>query len=318
VPGEIPPGGIPGQGIPAGGGIPPGGIPFGEDQTSGGIPTDGIPPGGIPFGEDQTSGGIPADGISPDGIPPDGMPSSDEQASGSAMPSGDTENDEEPLNSQCTYLDIENITANGFETDPADFHPPSDAIDGSSSTWWSYNGDNPWIDISLYGPQSICGVYVQWNKGNERSYTFEIEVSQDGNTYEKIFEGHNKKGSTASETYSFPDIVEGKFVKLTVTSTSSNDGWASIQEISALGSPLNNETRGSSGIPPGGIPIDNQTTMPADNQTDGNGVPPKRTPLDDFTKFPINNLTKLPLKNLTKLPVNNQTTNPVDDQKLKE
>ena len=292
VPGEIPPGGIPGEGIPPGEGMPPGGIPFGEDQTSGGIPPEGIPPGG--------------------------MPSSDEQASGSGMPSGDTESDEEPLNSQCTYLDIENITANGFETDPADFHPPSDAIDGSSSTWWSHNGDNPWIDISLYDPQSICGVAVQWNKGNERSYTFEIEVSQDGNTYEKIFEGHNKKGSTASETYSFPDIVEGKFVKLTVTSTSSNDGWASIQEIGALGFPLNNETGGSSGIPPGGIPIDNQTTMPVDNQTDGTGVPPKRTHIDNLTKFPINNLTNLSINNLTKLPINNQTTDPADDQKLKE
>ena len=253
LPSGIPLGGIPGEGIPPGEGMPAGGIPFGDDQTGGGIPPGGIPPGGMPPSDEQNNGG--------------GMPSEEEQPSGGAMPSGDKENDKDSLNPECTYLDIENITANGFETDPSDFHPPSDAIDGSSSTWWSYNGDNPWIDISLHEPQSICGVSVQWNKGDERSYAFEIEVSQDGNNYEKAFEGHNKKGSTAQETYSFPEVVDGKFVKLTVTSTSSNDGWVSIQEISALGLPVLNQTGGSSGIPPGGIPVDNQTSMPTDNQT---------------------------------------------------
>jgi len=300
VPGGIPPGGIPGEGIPPGEGMPPGGIPFDDGQTGGGIPPGGIPPGGMPPSDEQTSEG--------------GMPSGEEQTSASGMPSGDTESDEDSSNSQCTYLDIKNITANGFETDPSDYHPPSDAIDGASSTWWSYNGEKPWVDISLDEMQSICGVSVQWNKGNERSYTFEIEVSQDGNNYEKAFEGHNKMGSSASETYSFPEVVDGKFVKLTVTSTSSNDGWASIQEIRPLGLLLNNQT-GGSGIPPGGIPVDNQTTVPIDNlttvpidnQTGGSGIPTRGTP-------PIDNLTTVPIDNLTKLPINNQT----NDQKLQE
>ena len=318
VPGGIPPGGIPGEGIPTGEGMPPGGIPFDNDQTGGGIPPGGIPPGGIPPSDEQTSGGGMPSGeeqTSGGGMPSgeeqtsgDGMPSGEEQTSGDGMPSGDTESDIGSLNPQCTYVDIENITANGFETDPSDYHPPSDAIDGSSSTWWSYNGEKPWVEISLNEMQSICGASVQWNKGNERSYTFELEVSQDGNNYEKAFEGHNKKGSTGPETYSFPEVVDGKFVKLTVTSTSSNDGWASIQEISALGFPLNNQTGGSSGIPPGGIPIDNQTIMPVDNQSGGSGIPPRGIPIDNLTKVPIDNLTKVPIDNLTKVPIDNLTT----------
>jgi hypothetical protein len=347
VPGGIPPGGIPGEGITPGEGLPPGGegmplggIPFGDGQTGGvppgGIPPGGIPPGGLPSSDQQNgipSGGMPSSDQQNNGA---GIPPGEEQTNGDALPAGDEQNDKGGLNPQCTYLDIENITANGFETDPSDFHPPSDAIDGSSSTWWSYNGDNPWIDISLYDVQSICGVSVQWNKGNERSYAFEIEVSQDGNNYQKAFEGQNKKGSTAPETYSFPEMVNGKFVKLTVTSTSSNDGWASIQEISALGIPLNNQT-GSSGIPPGGIPIDNQTTMPVDNQTGGsNGIPPGGIPLDNLTTLPVDNqtggsngipprgipienLTTLPLENLTtKFPFNNRTTDLTNDQNLKD
>ena len=205
--------------------------PSEDSLTYGGtLPGGGIPGGGIPPGDEQTGGG--------------------------------------EMNPQCTVLKIENITTNGFETDPSDYHPPSDAIDGSSTTWWSYNGKNPWAEISLNEPQSICGVSVQWNKGDERKYSFEIEVSEDGNNYEKVFEGSNKKGSTGQEIYPFEEGINGKFVKLTITSTSSKDGWASIQEIGALGLPSGYNQTGGGGIPPGGIPPgDNQTGGPVDNQT---------------------------------------------------
>jgi hypothetical protein len=188
------------------------------------------------------------------------------------------------MNPQCTDLKIDNITANGFETDPSDRHPPSDAIDGSSSTWWSYNGKNPWVEIRLKEPQSICGVSVQWNKGDERKYSFQIGVSEDGNKYEKVFEGSNKKGSSAQERYPFEEGISGKFVRLTITSTSSKDGWVSIQEISVPGLPSGNNQTAGGGIPPGGIPpVDNQTggggippggIPPVDNQTAGGGIPP--------------------------------------------
>ena len=276
--GTLPGGGIPpgdeqtfGGGIPPGG-VPGGGIPPGDEQTFGG----GIPPGdeqtfggGIPPGDEQTFGG---------GIPPGdeqtfggGIPPGDEQTVGGGIPPGDEQTGGGEMNPQCTVLKIENITANGFETDPSDYHPPSDAIDGSSSTWWSYNGKNPWAEISLNEPQSICGVSVQWNKGDERKYSFEIEVSEDGNNYEKVFEGSNKKGSTGQEIYPFEEGINGKFVKLTITSTSSKDGWASIQEIGALGLPSGYNQTGGGGIPPGdnqtGGPVDNQTGGPVDNQT---------------------------------------------------
>ena len=179
-----------------------------------------------------------------------GIPPGDEQTGGGGIPPGDEQTGGGEMNPQCIELKIENITANGFETDPSDYHPPSDAIDGSSSTWWSYNGKNPWAEISLNEPQSICGVSVQWNKGDERKYSFEIEVSEDGNNYEKVFEGSNKKGSTGQEIYPFEEGINGKFVKLTITSTSSKDGWASIQEIGALGLPSGNNQTGGGGIPP--------------------------------------------------------------------
>ena len=280
-------GALPEGGIPPGG-LPPGGIPLGDEQSGG-----GIPPGGLPPTDEQNGGGIPPGGLPPTdeqngggGIPPGGLPPTDEQSGVGEM------------DSRCIELKIENITANGFETDPSDYHPPTEAIDGSSSTWWSYNGKNPWIEISLHEPQSICGLSVQWNKGDERKYSFEISVSEDGNNFEKVFEGSNKKGSTEQEIYPF-EGKNGKFVKLTITSTSSKDGWASIQEINVFGFPNGNNQTGGGGIPP----VDNQTGGPIDNQTGGGGIPPGGIP-------PVDNQTGgggMP-------PVDNQTGGPIDNQ----
>jgi hypothetical protein len=278
---------------------------YGEAPSEGGIPDGGIPDGGIP------DGGIPP---SDEQTNKDGVPTRDEQTDGDGIQPGDEENGKGVLSPQCTDLDIKNITANGYETDPSDFHPPSDAIDGSSSTWWSYDGDNPWVEINLNELQSICGVSVQWNKGDERNYSFGIEVSKDGNNYEKMYEGNNKKGLTTSETYPFREVISGKFVKLTITSTSSNDGWVSIQEISALGFPNNYNQTAGGGIPPGGITptdnqtggaTDNQTGGATDNQTGGGGIPPGGIPPGGIP--PIYNQTDGLVDNQTGAPVNNQT-----------
>ena len=149
--------------------------------------------------------------------------------------SADNQTETETINPNCTELDIENVTASGFESDPSDYHPPGDAIDGDLTTWWSNNGNDPWIQISLVEPNPVCGVAVTWNKGDERDYSFQIEISEDGNSFEKVFEGANDNESTKQEIYPFDQEVNGKYIKLTITDTSSNDGWTSIQEIDALG-----------------------------------------------------------------------------------
>jgi F5/8 type C domain len=283
----------PSEGALTGGGMPPGGIPPGEEQTGGGgIPPGGIPPGGIPggipSGEQQSGGGGIPSGEQQSGG--GGIPSGEQQSGGGGIPPRDEKAGTPEMNPQCTDLKIDNITANGFETDPSDRHPPSDAIDGSSSTWWSYNGKNPWVEIRLKQPEFICGLSVLWNKGDVRKYSFEIGVSEDGNKYEKAFEGSNKKGTSRQEIYPFEEGIGGKFVRLTITNTSSKDGWASVQEMSALGLPSGYNQTGGGGIPPGGIP-------PVDNQTGGGGIPPGGIP-------PVDNQTGgggiLPIINQTR------------------
>ena len=76
---------------------------------------------------------------------------------------------------------------------------------------------------------------VQWNKGDSRNYSFAIEVSENGNDYQKVFEGKNYEGSSEPETHVFEQEVNGQFIRLTTTDTSSGDGWVSIQELGVLG-----------------------------------------------------------------------------------
>ena len=235
----------PSQGFPG----PSQGFP--SEDTSQGFPgpSQGFPSEDTPQGFPGPSQGFPSEDFFQDGASQEQTQSEDDDQSGQQssedddqsgqqsseeQPSDDNQTETDTINPNCTELDIENVTASGFESDPSDYHPPADAIDDDLTTWWSNNGNDPWIEISLVEPNPVCGVAVTWNKGDERNYSFEIGISGDGNNFEKVFEGANDKESTEEEIYPF-DQVNGKYIRLTITETSSNDGWTSIQEIDALG-----------------------------------------------------------------------------------
>jgi hypothetical protein len=178
-----------------------------------------------------TSAGPPSESFIPsqEGMNNEGgsFPSEDTQSQGS-VPSQDVSN--------CEQLRIKNIKSSGFETDPTDYHPPSDAIDGDSSTWWSNQGKNSQLKIDLGEPKLLCGISVEWNKGDVRKYNFEVTVSEDGNEFKKVFEGTNQGGPSMVETYNI-DEIKGQYLNLAVISNSAK-GWVSIKEIGVIGRPI--------------------------------------------------------------------------------
>ena len=197
-------------------------------------PSQGFPGQGFPTEDFAQGGSSQGQSESEDDDQTEEQLSEDDDQTGGQL-SDDNQTETNTINPDCTELDIENATASGFESDPSDYHPPADAIDDDLTTWWSNNGNDPWIEISLVGSNPVCGVAVTWNKGDERDYSFQIEISEDGNNFEKVFEGANDNESTEEEIYPFDQEVNGKYIKLTITDTSSNDGWTSIQEIDGLG-----------------------------------------------------------------------------------
>ena len=139
-------------------------------------------------------------------------------------------------NLECNELNIRNITASGFETDPSDYHPPLDAIDKDSSTWWSNKDENSWLQIDLGEINTLCGLSVEWNKGEKRQYTFLIEVSKNGIDFEEVFKGTNKFGSSQPEVYPIEEM-QGQHIRLAITGTSSEQGWVSVKEVKVSGRP---------------------------------------------------------------------------------
>ena len=185
-----------------------------------------------------TEGSVPSeDGLTTEGS----FPSEDGLTTEGSFPSEDSLGPEESLSSedtqQCSELNIKNVSSSGFEDNPSDYHPPFDAVDGDSSTWWSNQDKNSWLKIDLGETNTLCGLSVEWNKGDTRKYTFEIEVSDDGNDFKKVFEGTNKVSSSILETYPIEDI-QAQYLNLAITGTSSKGGWVSIKEINVTGRPM--------------------------------------------------------------------------------
>ena len=160
------------------------------------------------------------------------------------------------VESPCTSsLAIKSLAASGD-----DGNVPSNTIDGNLSTRWSDQGIGSWIRGDL-GEQNatstttICYVDIAWYDGNQRSYNFEISVSNDTNTYTTVYTGNSDGTTTSPERYDFADI-EARYVKITINGNNQNE-WASIAEIG-----INAQGDNNTHIDPDSDPFPGDDTLP--------------------------------------------------------
>lgn len=138
----------------------------------------------------------------------------------------------------CANLPISGVKANGAQAT----NPASEAVDNDATTRWSNQGLGSWIRLDLGSQKTVCSVNISWYNGNLRQNTFEIAVSNDGNTFTKIFSSKSSGTTTAAEKYDVTDS-QGRYVKITVTGNTQSD-WVSITQIDVIGG------ASSSGTPP--------------------------------------------------------------------
>jgi hypothetical protein len=129
----------------------------------------------------------------------------------------------------CANLPITATLANGAQST----NPASEAADNDAATRWSNEGLGSWIRLDLGSQKTVCSVNISWYNGNQRQNTFEIAVSNDGNTFTKIFSSKSSGTTTAAEKYDVTDSP-GRYVKITVTGNTQSD-WVSINEIDIFG-----------------------------------------------------------------------------------
>ena len=133
------------------------------------------------------------------------------------------------LSQDCVKTKISKVTASGNKK----AYLPSNAIDNNSQTRWVNEKKDSWIKLYLEKTQTICGIDVQWFKGDLRVYSFTVSVSNDNKKFTDVAKLKSSGNTKGIESYSLKE-VSARIVRITVTTNTENN-FASIVEI-AIGS----------------------------------------------------------------------------------
>lgn len=132
-------------------------------------------------------------------------------------------------NSSATFVyECDTNWASSFQDDEWGTNPSSNAFDGDATTKWAANGTQ-WIQKSFCQPTTIQSVAITFGLGDERAYSFVIEVSNDGRNYTQVHSATSSGTTTASENFDFTD-VSAKYVRI-VGSGSNVNSWNNYSEV---------------------------------------------------------------------------------------
>jgi hypothetical protein len=129
----------------------------------------------------------------------------------------------------CSKLTVNGITASGADA----LHPPSHALDQNINTRWSNLGLGSWIQMDLGQENVVCGVGINWHRGNERINSFVISMSKDGKTFTNVYSGKSDGASLTEQKYDFQSNT-GRFIRVMVNGNTQNN-WVSISELKVYG-----------------------------------------------------------------------------------
>lgn len=102
-------------------------------------------------------------------------------------------------------------------------------LDGDLGTRWSCEGDCQLV-LDLGSSRSFDGVRIAWFRGDERTTSFRIALSDDGRSYSDVYQGRTSGRTAGFENYLFDDTEKGRFVRISASGSSMNL-WNSITEV---------------------------------------------------------------------------------------
>jgi hypothetical protein len=112
-------------------------------------------------------------------------------------------------------------------------YPPTASVDGKLNTAWVAAGDGQWLRYDLQAARTVSHLGINWYRGNQGRMNFEIQVSDDGDSYTTVYSGQSSGTTTAEETYDFPD-VSARYVRLVGHGNSVNN-WNLVAETGIYG-----------------------------------------------------------------------------------
>jgi beta-galactosidase len=119
---------------------------------------------------------------------------------------------------------------------------PANAIDGDSSTFWHTRWSSTearpphWLILDLGKPTRVARlVYTARSESeNGRIRSYEIYLSDDGNTWGEPVATGQFRGTADPQTITLKQPVTAKFLKLVALSEIRNRAWATIAELEVL------------------------------------------------------------------------------------
>ena len=116
-----------------------------------------------------------------------------------------------------------------FSVSNHDGNVPDGCFDYNLKTRWSAQGGHEWLLMDFGEIISIEKMYLSFYCGDERATKFDIEVSNDGVNYMKVFEGTASGKTTLPQQFVFTG--SGRYVRLNCYGNTNGNLWNSVQEI---------------------------------------------------------------------------------------
>lgn len=134
-------------------------------------------------------------------------------------------------------------TATASSTDGSNV--ASNVLDGNINTRWSGNGIGTYLTVDLGKAYSVSAVKLAFHKGDQRTASFNILVSEDGSNYSTVRSNASSSGSTVwNQTFSFT-ATDARYIRYVNLGNSQNN-WGSLTKFSTT------KTTATGGGNPGG------------------------------------------------------------------
>jgi len=131
---------------------------------------------------------------------------------------------------------ISGITVTGVGTQ--DSNIPENTIDGDFTTRWSANANDGsvYLTYDLSCKRTVTSVKIYFHKGAERTSSFKIATSNDGNSFTDATAILTSSGNTVGfEEFTLPSSTQARFIRILGFGNSEGSGWNSYEEVQIFG-----------------------------------------------------------------------------------
>lgn len=119
----------------------------------------------------------------------------------------------------------------GASASTDDGNVASNVLDNDLNTRWSANGSGEWLQLDLGRVQQVGSVNIAFYKGDQRTSSFDIQVSTDGSDWDTLISGATSSGfGTSLESFTVSE-TDARYVRYVGYGNSAND-WNSLTEMS--------------------------------------------------------------------------------------